>query len=381
MVLLTWCANLQPAGGLEELERFLRGQAREVRRTLGRGASLGLGLWFPARLAAGLDASPGDLGSLREEFAREGFFLATTNAFPMGRFHGPGVKERVYFPSWAEEERKDYTIQVMKISAALARKGRILPVSTLPLGWPREGGGAEERTRRATKNLVEAAMAAEETSRAGGVDLVLSLEPEPGCLLETGEDFFSWFEGELLPAARAEGMEEVCRRRIGLCLDLCHEAVMGEDPGEVLEEAARRGLRVGKVQLSSALEVFPGEKGWRRALEGFDEPTYLHQVTWWDREGRRTRFFRDLAPALGEEGAGEAALWRVHFHLPLFWEGEGALGGTAPREIPPLLERADLLPEVLEIETYTWRVLPWVKGEAEVLEGVVREFTWVREAL
>ncbi len=381
MVLLTWCANLQPAAGLGDLREFLRGQAREVRRARGGKEPMGLGLWFPGRLVSRLKENPRELRALEQEFSREGFFLATANLFPMGRFHGERVKEKVYLPSWASRERLEYTLRAMEVAALLARKGEVLPVSTLPLGWAGSGGEREALLREGTANLVRAAQGADETSLREGVDLVLSVEPEPGCLLEKAADFFRWFEKDLLPAARKEGLEEVCRRRVGLCLDTCHEAVMGEDPMRPLEKAAEKGIRVGKIQLSSALEVRPGRAGWREALAPFAEPVYLHQVTWWDEEGGLKGFFMDLPQALGGVEGERPALWRVHFHLPLFWEGEGPLGGTAPRALPPLLERRDLLPSLLEVETYTWRVLPWVKGEEEIRKGVVRELSWAADLL
>ena len=216
MTLLTWCANLQPAAGLEDLRAFLQGQAREVRRARGGEEPLGLGLWLPGRLVSRLKENPGELRALEQEFSREGFFLATANVFPMGRFHGEGVKEKVYLPSWASQERLDYTLRAMEVAAVLARKGEVLAVSTLPLGWPRGAGEAKALLREGTANLVRAAQGAEETSQQEGVDLVLSVEPEPGCLLEKAADLFRCFEKDLLPAARKEGMEEVCRRRIGL---------------------------------------------------------------------------------------------------------------------------------------------------------------------
>ncbi len=373
---LTWCANLQPAADLEALERFLQGQASAVREALGGRDPLGLGLWLPAEPAGLLARSPGAVEALAEGLARRGLFLATVNAFPMGRFHGPGVKEKVYLPSWAEKDRLVYTVEVLEVAAALGPGEGVLPVSTLPLGFLLPGEEERGLVGEATANLLEAARAAEEAGGKRGADLVLSLEPEPGCLLERTEDFLDWFLQILLPAARRRGLEDVCRRRIGVCLDACHCAVMGEDPLEALRSFSREGIRVGKIQLSSALEVFPGKRGWREALEAFAEPCYLHQTTWWDRRGGRKAFFPDLPQALAGEGGEEAAFWRVHFHLPIFWEGEGPLAGTGPKVLPDLLAERELLPSVLEVETYTWKVLPWVRGEEEILEGVVKELSF-----
>ena len=86
----------------------------------------------------------------------------------------------------------------------------------------------------------------------------------------------------------------------------------------------------------------------------------------------------DLDRALAEDPPPTGARLRVHFHTPLHWRGRGPLAGTAARTLPPLLARGELLPPVLEVETYTWSVLP---GKADLEEGIAAELAWARRRL
>ena len=49
--------------------------------------------------------------------------------------------------------------------------------------------------------------------------------------------------------------EEIVRRHIRVCHDICHAAVMFEDQEEVLRKYAAAGIQVGKIQVSAALAM------------------------------------------------------------------------------------------------------------------------------
>jgi hypothetical protein len=71
--------------------------------------------------------------------------------------------------------------------------------------------------------------------------------------------------------------------------------------------------------------------------------------------------------------------WRCHFHVPIFLESAGDCGTTRPflENILPLLPR-DLL---LEVETYTWDVLPLDLRRASVTDSIIREIQWLEGRL
>ncbi|MFQ5506928.1 MAG: hypothetical protein ACE5F1_19325, partial [Planctomycetota bacterium] len=214
-------------------------------------------------------------------------------------------------------------------------------------------------------NLFHVAAALEQLEKESGVHLVLALEPEPWCLLESVQETLVWLGDEAMAVAAEAGNEAAARRHLGLCLDLCHASVVGEDPVELVELCERSGIRIGKVQLSQAL-VARGPGGLEQLL-AYDEPVWLHQTFL---EGGEHGPFLDLSdPALRELELGEDDVLRSHFHVPLSWKGEEPLGSSWPELYAFLdLVRAGGLPEgvPLEVETYT---NPSIAEELEFAAG------------
>ena len=122
-------------------------------------------------------------------------------------------------------------------------------------------------------------------------------------------------------------------------------------------------MKIGRVQLSSALDVaVPADKDAAAAvmnrLRPFADTTYLHQVV--ERRDGELRHYLDLPDVLERVNADpEPRTWRIHFHVPLFTAEYGALGSTQ-RYVADVLHHvlATQATTHLEIETYTWDVLP-----------------------
>jgi hypothetical protein len=235
------------------------------------------------------------------------------------------------------------------------------------------------------------ARVADETGRR----LHLDLEPEPGGLVETTSELVEFFEAWLLPRggrtlAERLGVtigraEELLLDHIRACLDTCHLAVEYEDPSQVWERFESSGVRVGRVQVTSALEVdLPKDEAERRRLLAqlvpFVDPVYLHQVVERGTD-RMTHSRGDLHDALGGPRAASPSSWRVHFHVPLFVDRCGDLATTQADTIRYLRLCQDRrLTSHLEIETYTWDVLP-LELKLELTDSIAREYEWVREQL
>lgn len=366
---LTYCGNVHAA---EDLDGWLRGLTlygapiAEGQRRQGR--QFGLGAWWNARTAAQLAGDPGSLGRARDCLSRHGLEIWTLNLFPFGGFHTDRVKERVYRPDWADERRLQYTRDAAEAVAALVPAGSRVPLSTLPLG---QGTGD---LRLMARNLARAASALAAIREETGVELVLSLEPEPFCLLETVAGAAEFLETYLFDEGSWTVPADVLRRHLGLCVDLCHLAVVGEDPLDACRLLRDRGVALGKIQVSSCLEVrAPG--GLDRLLE-FDEPRYLHQSV--AESGARAFDLSEVGERRAEfERAGRI---RTHYHMPLFWDEEGDFGSSradVERVLPGL---ADPLP-LLEVETYTWSVLPGHLGEEDLIAGIGQELDFARSLL
>ena len=384
---LTYCVNVHPTETWEELRAALAGPAARVKAEVSPDAPFAVGLRVSG---TALDAlrDPAARAELRALLDAEGFRAVTVNGFPHGRFHGARVKEDVYRPDWREEERLRYTCGLADLMAEIAPEGEVVSLSTVPGAFaPRaEDAGAEMADR-----MLRAAAHCVALHRRTGVVVALALEPEPFCFLETIEQSVRFF-GEHLhsePAAERLGAltglaPEEARaalpRHLGLCHDVCHAAVEFEDPAAGLAALRAAGIPVHKLQLSAALRVPAVGPEARAALAAFDEPTYLHQVVA-RREGRLHRL-PDLGPALARGAQADGEEWRVHFHVPLFLRDLGAFESTQADLAETLaLHRADPISPHLEVETYTWDVLPPALREGPIEGAIARELAWVRERL
>ena len=226
-----------------------------------------------------------------------------------------------------------------------------------------------------------------------GVTIALALEPEPACYIETVAEAATFFTTRLFdPAlvarsARDAGIAmsvEDVRRHVGVCFDACHAAVEFEDPSTAFALLRDAGIRVCKVQVSSALRMARRDgAAMRAALGPFADDTYLHQVV--ERCADRFVKYTDLPDALaGADAAGSAGAceWRVHFHVPVFLASMKDFETTQPylASVLDVLKRERDCP-YLEVETYTWDVLPPEYRTVDVTTAIARELTWTRAQL
>ena len=362
---LTYCLNVHPGATLAEAEAAIFEKAPRVFSLLaervGARGPFGLGAWFSAQAASEL--VEGDrLENLADRLADHGLYIFTLNGFPYGRFHGARVKEKVYRPDWADPARRDYTIRLADILARLLPEGVEGTISTLPVTF--RPWADEPRLAASVRHLAEVAAHLAELERASGRTIALALEPEPGCFLERTDDVLDFFARRLLAEGAGDVSEATLRHHIGVCLDTVHTAVMFEDAAGALARLAESGTLVLKVQLGGALEVRVGEAGPPAALRDFADAVYLHQVTVRGPDGEQA--YLDLPEALGEAPRGT---WRVHFHVPLGWEGSGAVGGTGGGVDGNFIAAA-LRSGVrhFELEIYTLDVFP---GRSESAEDIL----------
>ncbi|MFW6163893.1 MAG: metabolite traffic protein EboE [Planctomycetota bacterium] len=383
---LTYCLNVHPGSTFEEAQVAVFGNAREVFRRFAAltdaGGPFGVGLWLSAQ-AAGVAVEEQRLERFAAGLEAEGLYVFTLNGFPYGTFHGARVKEGVYRPDWADRRRYEYSTLLAYILGRLLPDGVNGTISTLPVTF--KPWADEARVEAAVQHLAAFALFLNDLRRTGTVEIALALEPEPGCYLERTEDILRFFSLELLPRGcqflrdhhgiGRKVAEQILRRHIGVCLDTTHSGVMAEEPAEVCRRLARQGIRLAKVQLGAALQVDVGQDGPPADLEAYRDDVYLHQVT--AQTDEETLFFVDLPEAL-EKGGDAAGDWRVHYHVPLSWPGQGAIGTTAEQvDADFLAAAADAGCEHFELEIYTLDVFP---GAIESVEAVMAgDLAWLWE--
>lgn len=385
---LTYCTNIHPGESLEEVRSNLEQHARRVRERVSPSEPFGLGLRLSARAARAL-REPAALAGFADFLCDQGFYVFTVNGFPYGPFHGTPVKERVYEPDWSEPSRLEYTRDLAFVLAELLATGTSGSISTLPGCFrPQASPG---RVDAIVEQLLQAAAFLAALERKSGKLIALALEPEPHCLFETTREAVAFLEERLFPKAALArfsdlanieplASESILRRHLGLCVDTCHAAVEFEDVEQSLHLCRRAGIGIKKLQLSAGLRLRSGTESARQALQRFTDPVYLHQVV--VRAGGRELRLLDMPEALGRSSVDPAEEWRVHFHVPLFLPSFGELESTRDQTTRWLeLQRQEPFTSHLEVETYTWDVLPESYRNEPVDGAIARELEWAKKQL
>jgi len=384
---LTYCTNIHPGEPLDEVMAGLVRYLPAIKSAVAMDRPLGVGLRLGHQAAEGL-RDPGALAALKRFLAAGGYYVFTLNGFPYGAFHGRAVKQDAYKPDWSDPARLAYTDHLADLLAALLPSGLEGSVSTVPCTFK---PWAEGRMDAITEHLIRHVAHLAGISRKTGQTIALALEPEPYCHLETIDETVAFFNERLfnrkgvarlaaLTGLGAAQAEAAMRRHIGVCYDVCHAAVEFEDPQASIAQLRASGIRIGKLQLSSALKVASLDKQSARHLAAFAEPVYLHQVV--QKSNGKLRRFVDLPQALAEAGRAAGAEWRVHFHVPVFLEQMTHFGTTQAFLAEILrLHRAEPISPHLEVETYTWDVLPEDYRNVDLSSAIARELNWVKGQL
>ncbi len=301
-------------------------------------------------------------------------YIFTINGFPYGKFHGTRVKEQVYAPDWTTNERVEYTNRLFDLLAQLAPDGVEGSVSTVPCSF-KEFIKTKEQERAMRNNLwrcVEHIAGVSERSRT---KLHLGLEPEPLCYLETSEETAKFFDQ--LRADRPN--DPRLDAHLGVNYDTCHLAVEFEEPRDVIARFQQHHIKISKLHFSSALKVHPTLEV-RAALKAFADDIYFHQVVERAEDGSINRY-KDLDAALSQPSTANhqpPLEWRIHFHIPLHGKPTPLFDNTSDHllGVMDVLKENPSLCSHIEMETYTWEVLPPELKNRSVVDQLVAEYEW-----
>ncbi|WP_457190780.1 metabolite traffic protein EboE [Nocardioides sp. P5_E3] len=385
---LTYSTLVHPGDTWPEMWESLRTFVPLVKARVSPDAPFGVSLRLSGSSAATLAGSPDLRAELREFLTREQLYVYTVNAFPHGPFKGRTVMEDVYEPDWSTQARLDYTTQVADVLADIAAPGVRPTIQTAPLAF-RANVVDEAYVQSLVEHLVRAVAHLVMLEERTGVQVAIALEPEPACWLETTAETVRFFEERIYAAegrtalARLTGqplsrVEDLLRRHLGVVFDICHQSVGFEDIGASLQSLVDAGVPILKLQAASALRVPQVSPEVVAELDAFTDTIYLSQTT--ERRDGAEIHHLHLADAIADyrRDPGSPREWRTHFHLPVFLDDLGSVGTTRSGiEDAMRLHVATPLSEHLEIETYTWDVLPAHLKTGDIVDYVTRELEWV----
>ncbi|MCO8122262.1 metabolite traffic protein EboE [Stieleria sp. TO1_6] len=383
-----YCTNVHAGIEMASIRRNLTEYAMAVRQQLQQSNGidqLGVGLWIPDK--ASTELIEGQLGDFRRFLSDGRLRPYTINGFPFANFHGDSVKQRVYLPTWADAERLEYTQRLATILAALLPDDQPLgSISTLPIGWPNNPFAADSDAKQdlatAGDQLRQLAEFLKQLEHNTGKRIVVAIEPEPGCLLDTVDDMVEFFDDQL--------PELTHRRFITVCHDICHSAVMNESQRAVIQRYGDADITVGKVQVSSAIvadwNAIPATQhaAALKQLSEFAEDRYLHQTGQVGTDGS-FRLATDLPQLIQQTSPADLAgveRWVIHFHVPIFLERFGLLTTTRDAVLECLQALDGGVTGVdftghLEVETYAWTVLPAEMRRRGLADDIASELQWL----
>lgn len=390
---LTYCTNIHAGKNWTEDFEALQKNFPAIKQSVSPDQPMGLGLRLSNEASLAL-TDQSTLNEFKRWLKDNDTYVFTMNGFPYGEFHHTVVKADVHTPDWTTDARRDYSIRLFKILSQLLPDGMDGGVSTNPLSyrhWFKTEDTLNEARALGTLNMVEVIKELIRIYDETGQVLHLDVEPEPDGMMETGREFIDWFEGDLFTLgipeiSKAFGVdkseaEAMIRRHLNLCYDVCHFAIGYEPHEAVLKELAQKNITVGKIQISAALKANlqkTAEKktAIKKAFDIFNEPVYLHQVVARKTDGNLLRY-TDLPEALADFENEAVQEWRAHFHVPISIKEIGLLA-TTQEDITEVLkfQKSNPFTNHLEIETYTWEVLPQ-QIKLPITESISKELDWV----
>jgi sugar phosphate isomerase/epimerase len=156
---------------------------------------------------------------LRDALARHGLAISNVNAFMMHAVND--ARQRYWHPSWIEPDRHYRQVRIDHTTRALTLARELgAPCITTEPGGPVEPGGS---WRDALRLFVEGLKPVAEHAEKEGV--LLLVEPEPGLLIETADQFL-------------EFMQHIDSPAVGLNFDIGHAYCVGDDPATTIPRVA-----------------------------------------------------------------------------------------------------------------------------------------------
>ena len=385
---LTYCTNIHAAEEWPDVIKKLKLFLPKIKKDVSIDKKFGLGLRLAASAAKDLTKEE-NFYEFQDFLKETNSYVFTINGFPYGNFHGKPVKEGAYRPDWSDDLRLSYTNLLAEHLSKLLPEGIEGSISTVPgtyKPWS-QGHDGDQIVNKIIINILKHIAHLIIIKRSTGKEITLSLEPEPYCFLETISETVSFFQNRLfskesldflskLINLNAVETEKNLRFHLGICYDVCHAAVEFEEPKKSIIDIQNAGIRITKLQLSSAIKIANVNKDTHETLKSLDEPVYMHQVV--EKTGSVLKRFPDLSDAFKQIENSFGSEWRIHFHVPIFLKKMDKFDTTQDFLKDILrIHKQNPISQHLEVETYTWDVLPNDYKNTPVNEAIARELNWV----
>jgi hypothetical protein len=389
---LTYSTLVHQTDNWDQLWKSVNTYLPAVKARFAPSQKFGVCLRTSAPSAEMLSQDKTKVADLKQFFKDQDLYLYTANAFVYGVFKKQVIKEDVYEPDWITPERREYTKQVANLLAELAPEGVNPSIQSAPLGFKPKGTGPDI-AQAYTDNVVDVVAHLVKLEKDTGKIVTLGLEPEPRCYLETTDETITYFQDYLFTPKTAEQLAKkagihaadaaaAMKKFMGVVFDIGHQSVGYEDIPASLHKLVAAGVPIVKLQEAASMHIPDVTQEKVDALQAFAKTIYLSQTC--QRKDGKTQWFLNLEDAFEDwyKNPGPRE-WRTHFHVPVFLTELGHGFGTTRFGLEQALavHKKTPLSTHLEIETYTWDVLPDHLKTGDIVEYVTRELEWVKGQL
>ncbi len=388
---LTYSTLVHAGDNWDQMRASVEEFVPKVKRRLGVEGKFGVSLRISGDSQKTLSESAEARSDLKKFLEDEGLYVFTINAFPYGPFKGQRVMERVYEPDWTTNQRVEYTKSIADILVDITDADTSPSIQTAPLAFA-PNVSDDNYIARFTTSVFEVISHLYHLEARTGRRVKLSIEPEPACYLETTDETVTFFKERMhapagvaelakiaqIPLSEAEG---AIKRYLGIVFDIGHQSVGFEDIPQSLEKLVNAGIPIFKLQEAAALWVESLSIDIIPELRRFTDTIYLSQTSLKTAEGIVK--YLNLGEALDAYEANPVPTeMRTHFHVPVFLEEIGPFKTTRFAVQQALaMHRKQPLSDHLEIETYTWDVLPAELKTGDIVDYVSRELEFVMKEL
>ncbi len=393
---LSYCTNIHAGESWVEIFENLKVYLLNIKQKVSEKEPFGIGLRLSYQAAIEL-SDKSKLHAFKEWMTLNNVYVFTINGFPYGNFHGETIKDQVHTPDWTTDLRKEYTILLFDILGALVPEHILGGISTSPISykyWYATEERLEDAKIKACDFLIDVVQHLMDLKNQTGKNMHLDIEPEPDGVIENSEEFLHFYNDYLLKLGvpllmkntncTENESDNAIREHIQLCFDVCHFSIAYEKPVEVIQKMKNNAIKIGKVQISAALKCNVESNNTIEELQSylrpFREPNYLHQAVIKTSENNSLKF-RDLDAAIEAMNVTNFKELRTHYHVPVFLAEYQDLQSTQDDIIETLqFWKTNNFTDHLEIETYTWDVLP-NQMQTDIIDAVTREINWVRNSI
>ena len=393
---LSYCTNIHAGETWEEIFNSLKQYTLNVKNHIAPNTPFGIGLRL-SQISTKTLLADDNLLHFKTWLDSNQLYVFTVNGFPYGSFHDTIIKDQVHTPDWTTDERISYTKDLMKILSYLLPEHIDGSVSTSPLSykhWFKNEEHANNAKQKTCESLIEIVLQLIDIKKTSGKLLHLDLEPEPDGFLENTKEVIDFYTNYLfkngvniienkLACTPAQAKKHI-QDHLQICYDVCHFALAYEKPEFVITSLQNEGIKIGKVQISAAIQCKKSGsvsiKEQQSCLRQFDEPTYLHQSVIKLNDDSLVHF-SDLAEGITYMNHANFKEIRTHFHVPIFVSKFQVLESTQNDIIDALnLWKSKKYSDHLEVETYTWSILPEYL-QTDITSSITRELNWVVDQL